>query len=57
MVAFPVTALLSGEIFAGVSLTGRAAWALGDGSMSKAENRNACTRGCGEKSYKRCRKK
>ena len=37
VVAFPVTALFSGEIFAGVSLTGRAAWALGDGSMSKAE--------------------
>ena len=37
VVAFPVTVLFSGEIFAGVSLTGRAAWALGDGSMSKAE--------------------
>ena len=28
VVAFPVTVLFSGEIYAGVSLTGRAAWAL-----------------------------
>jgi hypothetical protein len=33
VVAFPVTALFSGEIYAVVSLTGRAAWAFGDGSM------------------------
>ena len=34
VVAFPVTVLFSGEIYAGVSLTGRAAWALGDSSMN-----------------------
>ena len=34
VVAFPVTVLFSGEIYAGVSLTGRATWALGDSSMN-----------------------
>jgi len=34
VVAFPVTVFFSGEIYAGISLTGRVAWALGDGSMA-----------------------
>ena len=39
VVAFPVTALFSGEIYAVVSLTGRAAWAFGDSSMTKDEKK------------------
>ena len=34
LIAFPATAFFSPEIYAGVSLTGRASWALGDWSMS-----------------------
>ena len=39
VVAFPVTALFSGEIYAVVSLTGRVAWAFGDSSMTKDEKK------------------
>ena len=37
LIAFPATAFFSPEIYAGVSLTGRASWALGDWSMSNEE--------------------
>ena len=39
VVAFPVTALFSGEIYVVVSLTGRVAWAFGDSSMTKDEKK------------------
>lgn len=32
--AFPITALFSGVIYTGISLSGRASWAIGDGSMT-----------------------
>ena len=39
VVSAPLLGLFSSEIYAGVSLTGRAAWAIGDGSMTSEEKK------------------